>query len=118
MSRLLATREPDWGHLSWEWERSGLPQKEFCDLAGVSYTAFCHHRSQWRKRERQAARLFPIAAKDDQVGDFITVDVESEEAPKDDDSASPTRELQAPTAEVEIELPFGIVLRIRGIAAQ
>ena len=71
MSRFLATREPDWDHLSLEWERSGLPQREFCDLAGVSYTAFCHHRSQRRKRERQAARLFPLAAKDEQVGDFI-----------------------------------------------
>ena len=113
MSRLLATREPDWDHLSLEWERSGLPQREFCDLAGVSYTAFCHHRSQRRKRERQAARLFPLAAKDEQVGDFITVDVESEETGEGDTAASTSQ-----SSEVELELPFGIVLRIRGMAPQ
>lgn len=113
MSRLLATREPDWDHLSLEWERSGLPQKEFCDLAGVSYTAFCHQRSQRRKRERQAARLFPLAAKDEQVGDFITVDVESEEAGESDTAASTLR-----SPEIELELPFGIILRIRGMAQQ
>jgi hypothetical protein len=113
MSRFLATREPDWDHLSLEWERSGLPQREFCDLAGVSYTAFCHHRSQRRKRERQAARLFPLAAKDEQVGDFITVDVESEETGEGDTAASTSQ-----SSEVELELPFGIVLRIRGMAPQ
>ena len=113
MSRLLTTREPDWDHLSMEWERSGLPQKEFCDLAGVSYTTFCHQRSQRRKRERQAARLFPLAAKDEQVGDFITVDVESEETGEGDTAASTS---QSP--EIELELPFGIVLRIRGMSPQ
>jgi hypothetical protein len=57
--------------------------------------------------------LFPLAAKDDQVGDFITVDVESEETGESDTEATTS---QSP--EIELELPFGIVLRIRGIAPQ
>lgn len=112
----LVTRKPSWAQLSSEWERSGLGQKAFCERRGVSYTAFCYHRSALRKRERLAAQRSVRTA---EAAQFIPVTVEVEEPspqparPADIAGVSPV-----PSAEVEVELPFGVVLRFRGVATR
>jgi len=111
----LVTRKPSWAQLSSEWERSGLSQKAFCEKRGVSYTAFCYHRSALRKRERLAAQR---SVRNEGGGQFIPVMVEVEEpSPQPSLSADTASVSPAPAAEVEVELPFGVVLRFRGVAA-
>lgn len=109
----LVTRKPGWAQLSSEWERSGLSQKAFCEKHGVSYTAFCYHRSALRKRERLAAQR---SVRNEGDGQFIPVMVEVEE-PSPQPSLSADAASVSPSAEVKVELPFGVVLRFRGVAA-
>ena len=101
---------PDWARLAKEWERSKLTQKEFCERRGISYTAFISWRSLIRKRDREAARLFPKRT-DDSDGFFpITVEVESS-SKLGGKKISPKGE-----PDLEVELPFGVILRFRGLA--
>ena len=115
MNKLVA-RKSNWARLSTEWERSGLSQKAFCEKHGVSYTNFCYHRSALRKRERVAARR---SVRAEGAGQFIPVTVEVEESsPQPSLSTDKASAAPAPSAEVEVALPFGVVLRFRGVAAQ
>lgn len=36
----------DWPAISRAWEKSGMPQKQFCSTHGISYSAFVYHRVQ------------------------------------------------------------------------
>ena len=108
MRKLMTAREPDWASLSKEWEQSGLSQQRFCDEKGIPYTIFCSRRGELRKRERQKARLVP--AKPRPLSQFIPVAVEADE-PK----VAVKHPAASTTLEVEVELPFGITLRIRGL---
>ena len=111
MTKIVPAKEPDWQRLSKEWECSGLSQKQFCEERGISYISFCYRRGELRKRERQKSRLYPVPAQPRAVGQFIPVSVEPEE-PK-----TVTRKAAVPpTPEVEVQLPFGVVLRFRGMA--
>ena len=59
---------------------------------------------------KQKSRLYPVPAQPRAVGQFIPVSVEPEE-PK-----TVTRKAAvSPTPEVEVQLPFGVVLRFRGM---
>lgn len=113
MNDFLRTSTPDWAGLSKEWERSGLSQKAFCKKKRVSYPAFCYHRSAQKKRKRQAARLFPAPTKSGHlkpVASFIEVEKPvAVEAGAVADSVTP---------EIEVELPFGVKLRFRGVVKQ
>ncbi len=106
----ISAKGPDWQCLSKEWERSGLSQKQFCEDRGISYIAFCYQRGELKKRERQKSPLHPSLAQAETVGQFIPVSIETEE-PK----AVVKRPEVSPTPEVEVQLPFGIVLRFRGM---
>ena len=110
MTKIAPAKEPDWQRLSKEWERSGLSQKQFCEERGVSYISFCYRRGELRKRERQKSRLYPVPTPSKTVGQFIPVSVEIEE-PK----TVVRKAAVSPTPEVEVHLPFGVVLRFRGV---
>ena len=115
MNKLVA-RKPSWARLSSEWEQGGLSQKAFCEKHGVSYTAFCYHRSALRNRERLAAQR---SVRTEEAAQFIPITVEVEEpSPQPARSADIASVSPVPPAEVEVELPFGVVLRFRGVAAQ
>jgi len=105
MNKLVA-RKPNWGRLSSEWEQSGLSQKTFCEERGVSYTAFCYHRSTLRQRERSAV----------ETAQFIPVTVEVEEPNAQLAGPADIARVLPAAAEVEVELPFGVVLRFKGVA--
>lgn len=111
MKAVGPVREPDWAKLSKEWEISGLRQRDFCELAGVSYTAFMHKRGLLRKAERQAARLFPVLTDRKQASDFIPVSVEPEESER----TVPQTATSSSSPDLVVELPFGVVLRFRGV---
>ena len=111
MKKLVAAKGPDWPRIFEEWKQSGLSQPKFCEKKGLSYTLFCHRRVELNKRERQAARLYPAQKK---VGQFIPVTVEA----KAEEPKTVSREPNSPAPEIVVELPFGVVLRFRGMAQQ
>ena len=109
MKKLISREEPDWALLLAKWARSGISQKKFCQKHGLSYGQFCSRRKVLLDRERQAGRLQP--ARPRKIGRFIPVTVEVEE---------PAFEIRPHanrvTPEIEIELPFGVLLRFRGMS--
>ena len=122
-----AKKRPDWRRLSKEWERSGQTQKDFCAERCLSYFQFCRKRVELKKQgpstglystapQPKKADEFipqPVPVQPKMVGQFIPVTVEAEEPTR------ATRQTSAsPVPEVEMELPFGIILRIRGMAQQ
>ena len=102
MKNLEPATESGWGRLTEEWERSGLSQKKFCERKGLSYWAFCKQRSRRRRKRDSETRA--------EKPSFLPVSIETE-VPD-----SPTRVRQAVLQELEVELPFGVVLRFKGLS--
>lgn len=122
MSKLMVRGEPNWALLLEEWERSGLSQKKFCEQQGVSYFNFCKRRSRMQAQDRKHTKVHSVQAAQE-VG-FIPVTVEMENSTPQPFRLSTQEGPNAPSApgnasaEVEVELPFGVVLRFRGVAAR
>lgn len=113
----LMVGEPDWARLSKEWERSRLCQKKFCEQHGVSYYVFRTRRAELKKGERGASMVYENRAKE---GGFlpVTVEVEGSMYPSSRPSTDKVHKEPGPGAgsgELEVELPFGVVLRFRGV---
>jgi len=47
-----ALPNPDWKALSLAWEKSGLPQKKYCQENSLSYSRFVYERSRLIKRNQ------------------------------------------------------------------
>lgn len=121
MNKLMVRGEPNWPLLLKEWERSGLSQEKFCEQRGLSYFTFCSRRRRALALERKRENSHPAQASCE-VG-FIPVTVDEEESrPKlARGYAEKPNAPDAPgggPAEVEVELPFGVVLRFRGMLAR
>ena len=88
-----------WRKLIDKFERSGMTQDHFCRREGLATATF----SEWR-RKLSASSLATIPAS------FVEVCLPNTPAPID--SPQP-----GSVAEVVVELPFGVVLRLRGFKA-
>ena len=109
----LVVREPDWQKLTLEWEKSGLNQREFCRNRNVSYYAFSYHRGRLLNQGHGVSKQKggpPKRKVVDAGHHFIPVSVETEE-PK----TVVRKAAVSPMSEVEVQLPFGVVLRFRGV---
>ena len=114
MSKIMTVSSGlDWTSLSDEWEQSGLSQKKFCERHGISYHIFRRHRGIVRKRESKSVKLHTDKTNG---SSFLPVTVEIDEADTRPIHSNVERSVSdAPSAEVEVELPFGVVLRFRGV---
>ncbi len=99
---------PNWEVLMVDWAQSGIPQKEFCRMRGVSYFTFAKERIRRRKRGDKLPSPPPGPKAKSQpavLSKFVPVEVESSAPPA---KAEP---------EIVIELPLGVVIRFRGVQA-
>ena len=99
--------EPDWEKVSREWERSGQNQREFCRQRGYSYSRFKTSRGKLGHCRPRARRTRKVEDGSPGSLSFLPVSVEP--------SGDERRVAHQQTQEVEVELPFGVVLRFRGI---
>ncbi len=112
MNRLAVKGEPDWIRFHAQWKQSGLTQKKFCEQQGVSYHLFRCRYSELKRIERESVELSSCIHQ----GEFVPVTVEVEEAVPPRCSQSDS--VGAISPEVEVELPFGVILRFRGFVAK
>lgn len=106
--------EPDWEKASRQWEGSGQSQREFCRQRGYSYSRFkvargklghCKPKGQKARRTQSRSAEVPITQ---DVSGFLPLSVEHP-APAVEKSVG------GHEAEIEVELPFGVILRFRGM---
>jgi hypothetical protein len=119
MSNLTVEAKLDWIEISKEWKMSGQNQPDFCRDRGYSYSQFKNGRARlglcrpMRKSRGRKVTKACTALKSSTVS-FHPVTVEN---------ASPPSRLaefvpENLKAEVEVELPFGVVLRFRGVTTR
>jgi hypothetical protein len=89
------TPKKEWLNILKEAEQSPLSQKEFCKLHGIEYLAFRHRRNLFL-REKKANQLLP------EVRRFIPIEIETPKTLSEPKSSKM----------IEIQLPYGIILRI------
>jgi len=126
MSDLALMTKPDWARLSREWEGSGVCQRTFCEERGVSYYKFRAERGKLKERGLQAVscrKSLPGASLDrpkssNALMDFLPVEVEVEQAPYESLSNVGSLRSGSIPPEIELKLPFGVVLRFRGVQQQ
>ena len=90
--------ESQWRRIFDQFDRSGLTQEAFCHREDLAHATFAN----WRRKLR-AAGLAPIQ------GGFVELCI-----PGKPRAAEPLRN---PDGELVVELPFGVVLRFRGVRA-
>ena len=111
MENLTITEATNWLRIFEEWEQSGLTQPEFCKSRGLSYSLFCSTRSLMRKRERELARLYPEEVRLGDQDEFFAVTVERDPGAP----AKPKKMSGNLKLELEVALPYGVVLRFYGL---
>ena len=106
---------PDWPRVFKDWEKSGLNQRDFCADRGYSYSRFKSARAShgFRRDRRHRKNSVVVAgpkAASQQSGGFFTVNIDKElpEAPT-------TLARSSEQSEIELKLPFGVVLTFRGV---
>ena len=109
--------DPDWVQVSREWEESGLKQETFCEERGYSYSRFKLMRGRLNlSRPTSNRKMKRPSAPKSEVLDFLPVSVAAENPSQAQFFNS---EMQGKTAPVEtelkVELPFGVILRFRGV---
>lgn len=112
MNDFMVVGEPNWVALSGAWERSRLTQQKFCKSRGVSYRSFCTQRARLKSREKRAvakSAFLPVSVEAEQPAESRCTSVSKLQSSGEDSSPAP---------EIEIELPFGVVLRFRGMVQQ
>lgn len=105
---------PDWPKVFIEWENSGQNQKVFCAQRGYSYSRFKDARVKHghsRARRRRKKSLPGPAPKALGSQGFFAVSIEKE-LPERPEATARTSE----NSEIELKLPFGVVLTFRGVA--
>lgn len=104
--------EPNWEALSREWEKSSQNQMDFCRERGLSYSQFKNARARLGhcrpKRKPKSRRQPKAAAVKPSNLSFLPLAVETE-------PASPRQNQALVESRLEVELPFGVVLRFNGV---
>ena len=112
---------PDWPKVFMEWENSGESQRDFCAQRGYSFSRFKNARVKHKhgKGHRRARRVLPTPsspapkASDPQSSGFFAVSIAKDNAPRPSAPAQIAKQ-----AEIELKLPFGVVLTFRGMTNQ
>ena len=100
--------EPDWVEVSKEWKLSGKNQYEFCKDKSFSYNQFKNARAKLgltrraKRKHKSRASASRQEASPAKVS-FLPLAVEA--------ASSKVRAPEIERAKVEVELPFGVVLR-------
>jgi hypothetical protein len=107
---------PDWPTVFKDWEKSGLNQRDFCADQGYSYSRFKNARAKhgYTRSSRNRKKPAPVSASkvsNPQGGGFLAVSIEKELPKK---PKAPARSVEQ--GEIELKLPFGVVLTFRGVA--
>jgi hypothetical protein len=89
----------DWPAVLEQFRESGLSQKRFCEENGVPLSSLGY----WLQKGRRSGKIANAAEHR-----FIELDLSS-------DTVATARGGQKP-ADVVVELPFGVVIRFRGVA--
>lgn len=108
MRKMILRSAEDWDKIMEDWANSGLGQDEFCRRTGISYHTFARE----RVRRRKFGVDLPVPAskanthtKKTCTGDFVPVSVQ----------AHPIKPIVEDVPEIVVELPMGVVIRIRGV---
>lgn len=108
MRKMIFRSAEDWDTIMMDWANSGMGQNEFCRQIGVSYHTFARERVRRRKfgvdLPVPASKAKPQAKKA-WTGDFVPVIVEMD----------PIKPIVEDVPEIVVELPMGVVIRIRGV---
>ena len=119
----------EWGRLFAQQEQSGLTQRVFCERVGLSYHGFRTAKGRYLKEERRIRHFVENADGGDvapgRVGTdgFLEVEVLPDQSQQQALStvASTTPEITKADStnqqELEVQLPFGVVLRFRGMGS-
>ncbi len=119
MSDLMMSGMPDWIEVSKKWKKSGQNQPDFCRDRGYSYSQFKNGRAKLglcrpKRKSRGSKVTKACTALKPSAVSFLPVTVE--------DASPPSRQAEYMpenlNAEVEVELPFGVVLRFRGVTTR
>ncbi len=86
--------ETQWKRTFEKYDRSGLTQEQFCEREGLALATFAT-----RRRKLHAAKLAPVPA------GFVEVCIPDQAPPAAQDFAG----------ELVVELPYGVILRFRGM---
>lgn len=108
----------DWLKAFEEWESSGLNQRDFCARQGYSFSAFRNARvkhgfKRGRHRNKKSSSVASARASSCQGSSFFAVSLEKEQPPKPKGPA-----VLAQQTEIELKLPFGVVLTFRGVTGE
>jgi hypothetical protein len=95
----------DWLSVLKRWEASGVGQRAFCEAEGLLYQQFCLKRKEFLQKDLIEDKSH-WALRKAENHDFLPIEIKG--------AASKKR--RAPM--IEIELPYGIVLRIPTHVAQ
>lgn len=105
---------PNWPKVFIEWENSGQNQRDFCAQRGYSYSRFkdarVKHGHSRARRRRKKSLPSPAPKALAAQGGFFAVSIEKE-LPKMPETPARSSE----QAEIELKLPFGVVLTFRGV---
>ena len=104
----------NWPKVFIEWENSGQNQRDFCARRGYSYSQFkdarVKHRHSRARRRRKKSLLGPAPKALGSQGGFFAVSIEKELPEKPEETAQTSEQ-----SEIELKLPFGVVLTFRGV---
>ena len=105
---------PDWPKVFREWENSGQNQRDFCAQRGYSFSRFKNARVEQKhgkknRRTKKASNPTPRISSPE-TGGFFAVSLAKDSAPE---PSAP--EPIAEQCEIELKLPFGVVLTFRGM---
>jgi hypothetical protein len=92
-----------WKEILADFKRSGLSQERFCKREGIASATFY----EWNRKLNFAPAPATLATR---PGGFVEVCLPSQPPPV-------RQSVTEPLAEVVVELPYGVVLRFRGIKA-
>lgn len=107
---------PNWPKVFTEWESSGQNQRDFCTQKGYSYSRFKDARVKHgysRARHRRKKSLPSPGPKAGSQGGLFAVSIDKEQVDRPATAAKATEQ-----PEIELKLPFGVVLTFRGAADQ
>ena len=108
---------PDWPKVFADWEDSGQSQRDFCSQRGYSYSRFKdarvkHGFTRARRFSKKAAAKSKSKISTPRQTGFFAVNLDSQQR-----TTAPTKKVEpAEQSEIELRLPFGVVLTFRGVS--
>lgn len=115
MRRAATRSDEEWDQIMRRFDKSGLLQREFCELEGIPRSTFSKRHSRRAKRKRRTTTtrgISPTTAEAENPTSFIPLEVVRPSARQ-----TPPSKLRGDSPELVVELPMGIVLRFRGMPA-